>query len=129
MIRVGVLITDVELPRDLPARHIVVLTGTRDAAKRQAETAFETTAIPNIAGSVDELKKNETNGNSTHNGTHLLDRYELFSTPVILSVLISFGIILPILMLGISSLAAVQVPPRMLEISKTLAVKQDRKDQ
>lgn len=83
-----------------------------------------------MADSVQTVKQNNLAGNETRgNGTALLDRYELFSTPVILAVLVSFGIIVPILLLGISSLVGVQVPPRMLEISKTLSVNKDRKDQ
>lgn len=39
----------------------------------------------------------------------LLERVQLLSTPVIMSLLISFGILVPILMFGISALAGIQV--------------------
>lgn len=59
----------------------------------------------------------------------LLDRIQLFTTPLLTALLVSFLIFIPVIMLGISSLAGIQVPPRMMEISKGLQVSKEKKEQ
>jgi hypothetical protein len=56
-----------------------------------------------------DLVKNHRN--TTNNGTRspLLEHAQILSTPVITSLLISFGILLPILAVGVYSLAGIQV--------------------
>ncbi|ORY33424.1 hypothetical protein BCR39DRAFT_519954 [Naematelia encephala] len=66
-------------------------------------------------------------GNSTKGP--LLDRVQILTTPIIVALLISFLIFIPIVGLGVSALAGIQVPPRMMEIGKGLTVGKDRKDQ
>lgn len=130
---VAELKSDVVLPRDLPERHLVVVTGTRDLAKRQAvtEEPFESAKVPEVVSSLPSVsvadesiaaKKNETDGSKSKYNTYL-------TTPIITALLISFGIFIPIVVMSISALASVQVPPRMLEIGKALSVDKARKDQ
>jgi hypothetical protein len=59
----------------------------------------------------------------------LLQRVQLFTTPLIVSLLISFFIFIPIVSFGVKALVGIQVPPRMLEISKSMVVGKDKKDQ
>ncbi len=123
----------VNLPSDLPARHLVVLTGTRDASKRQAmvEEPFESGKVPEVVASLPSVTpepeastaaKNKTDPNAPKHDTYL-------TTPLITALLITFGIFIPVIVMSVSALASVQVPPRMLEISKALAVDKTRKDQ
>jgi hypothetical protein len=123
----------ITLPRDLPARHLIVLTGTRDASKRQAmvEEPFESGKVPEVVSSLPSVTpepeastaaKNKTDPNAPKHDTYL-------TTPLITALLITFGIFIPVIVMSVSALASVQVPPRMLEISKALAVDKTRKDQ
>lgn len=129
------LTADVVLPRDLPARHLVVLTGTRDMSQRKrqamAEEPFESGKVPEIVSSLPSVTpepetstaaKNKTDPDAPKHNTYL-------TTPLITALLISFGIFIPIIVMSVSALSSVQVPPRMLEISKALAVDKTRKDQ
>ncbi|TXT10875.1 hypothetical protein VHUM_02380 [Vanrija humicola] len=125
--------SDVSLPADLPKRHLVVVTGTRDLSKRQNdEKPFmsEAPSSSHTATLADDEDAAPGNGTKPGNGTRPgRDETAYLTTPVIVGLLLSFGVLLPILFVGISQLAAIQVPPRMLEISKTLSVNKDRKDQ
>jgi hypothetical protein len=91
--------------------------------------------------------------NSSSNTTEpLLERAQFFTTPIITALLVTFGIFLPILGLGVSALAGIQVrlrlssplseppltappfspaqvPPQMMSIAKTMSVSQTKKDQ
>jgi hypothetical protein len=58
-----------------------------------------------------------------------LDRVQLLTTPIITALLISLLIFVPVVMFGVSALAGIQVPPRMLEIGKGMTVGKDKKDQ
>ena len=76
------------------------------------------------------------NGNKGNNRTSpvdpnapLLDRVQLFTTPLLTALLISFLIFIPVIMLGIKSLADIQVPPRMMEISRGAQVSKEKKEQ
>ncbi|GMK56367.1 hypothetical protein CspeluHIS016_0302070 [Cutaneotrichosporon spelunceum] len=130
---------DIALPQDLPARNIVVVTGTRDLSKHElkrqevAEEPFESVKVPEVVASLPSLSpepnasaaaKNETDPDAPkrkHN--------TYFTTPLITAILITFGVFIPIVFLSVKALASVQVPPRLLEISKALAVDKTRKDQ
>jgi hypothetical protein len=69
-------------------------------------------------------------GNSTVDPhAPLLDRIQLFTTPLLTALLVSFLIFIPVIMLGIQSLAGIQVPPRMMEISKGAQVSKEKKEQ
>jgi hypothetical protein len=69
-----------------------------------------------------------TNSSSNTTGL-LLERAQIFTTPIITALLVTFGIFLPILGLGVSALAGIQVPPQMMSIAKTMSVSQTKKDQ
>ncbi|BEJ11745.1 hypothetical protein CspHIS471_0202050 [Cutaneotrichosporon sp. HIS471] len=127
----------VVLPSDLPARHLVVLTGTRDLSKNEAkrqgvvEEPFESVKVPEVVSSLPSVApeseastaaKNKTDPDAPQHNTYL-------TTPLITALLITFLIFVPVIAISVSALASVQVPPRMLEISKALAVDKTRKDQ
>lgn len=84
----------------------------------------------------DDNDGDNDNGNKGHNRTSpvdpnapLLDRVQLFTTPLLTALLISFLIFIPVIMLGIKSLADIQVPPRMMEISRGAQVSKEKKEQ
>lgn len=124
---------------DLPSPYIFILTGSHKASnppsKRQ-ETPWPSESEP--AGEPSETSPSDDqpsdtprlgdNGNST-DGLPLLDRVQILTTPIITSLLVVFLLLLPILYVGISALAGIQVPPRMLEIGKATSVGKERKDQ
>nr|XP_018260870.1 uncharacterized protein I303_06587 [Kwoniella dejecticola CBS 10117]OBR83028.1 hypothetical protein I303_06587 [Kwoniella dejecticola CBS 10117] len=132
------------IPSDLNS-YILLLTGSGSSqpssvpvenAKRQ-ERPFPT-HITHSASATTTLQATSTStatGSPRRNSTipskdaPLLDRVQLLTTPIITSLLIVFLILLPILGFGISMLTSIQVPPKMMEISKSLAVGKDRKDQ
>ncbi|KAL1412776.1 hypothetical protein Q8F55_000524 [Vanrija albida] len=118
--------SEVALPSDLPKRHLVVVTGTRDLSKRQNEEKPFISEAPSSSHTATADEDIAAPGNGTKPPR---DEVTLLTTPVIVGLLLSFGVLLPILLVGVSQLAAIQVPPRMLEISKTLSVNKDRKDQ
>lgn len=146
---------DVTLPADLPEKHLLVLTGTRDLSmsKRQlsqqeerpfeAETETETETEtegefdddelePEYVSTIEQaLDDDEPVVKTPTNGTNVpaLDVFQIFTTPLISALLISFGLLLPIALFGIYALAGIQVPPRMMEIGKNLSVDKSRKDQ
>lgn len=64
-----------------------------------------------VVTDVEILKDNRPSPNDTipSPDAPLLERVQLLSTPVITSLLISFGVLIPILMFGISALAGIQV--------------------
>lgn len=122
------LTTDVSIPSDLPDRHIVIVTGTRDPALAKDERKIETSETGSYEQrpTLDEIEtqKNRTGG---HDDEKQHDVY--FTAPLLTGLIISFGVLLPILIASIKMLAGVQVPPRMMEIGKVKAVSKDRKDQ
>lgn len=107
----------------LEGSYMVILTGSPSLAKRQEYPS----ASSSFAAADPTSSQGGINTTIARDGP-LLDRVQLLTTPVIAGFLVSFLLLLPILHLGIASLAAIQVPPRMLEIGKTL-VNKDRKDQ
>lgn len=122
----------------LPSSHLIVLTGSRSQAKVDPKAQTHAHA---------ELKRQErpfpshtttAQPSSTHSGGmnttiptsgHLLDRYQLLTTPIITALLISFGLFVPIILFGVNALASIQVPPRMMEIGKGMVVGKEKKDQ
>lgn len=119
----------------MPERNLVIVTGTRDLSKRQEiEEPFESAKVPEVVSTlpsavadvvveeVDSVAKNKTGDTKPQHNTYL-------TTPIITALLISFGIFIPIVVMSVSALASVQVPPRMLEIGKALSVDKSRKDQ
>lgn len=122
------------IPSDLPDRHIVIVTGTRDPAakgEREIETS-ETGQFAERPAADVEVTKGKGGGNGTDGDDDDDDEDPpaiYFTAPLLTGLLISFGILVPILVVSIKMLANVQVPPRMMEISKIRAVNKDRKDQ
>lgn len=113
-----------------------MLVGTRDLTKRQfdEEIPFEAENETEEEVATEVPVKVAAPGNGTTapgNGTDgsYPDYFDIFTTPLITALLVSFGLLLPILLFGIYSLAGIQVPPRMMEIGKSLSVNKDRKDQ
>ncbi|WWC91714.1 uncharacterized protein L201_006660 [Kwoniella dendrophila CBS 6074] len=132
------------LPSDLSEPYILLLTGsgsTPSSSSSQQEKRQERpfpTHITHSASATTTFSaptSTSTSSPSKHNSTipskdaPLLERVQLLTTPIITSLLITFLIFLPILGFGISMLTSIQVPPRMLEIGKTLSVDKGRKDQ
>ena len=113
----------------LPTPYVFILTGSQKAttppSKRQ-EAPFPSESKP--ADEPSQTSRPGDNGNSTA-GLPLLGRVQILTTPIITSLLVVFLLLLPILYVGISALAGIQVPPRMLEIGKATTVGKDRKDQ
>ncbi|KAK6909425.1 hypothetical protein L486_00927 [Kwoniella mangroviensis CBS 10435] len=133
------------IPSSLPEPYILLLTGSSSSSssssqeKRQerpfpthiTDSASATTTLSGPTSTSTSEPSSRPNRNSTipSKDAPLLERVQLLTTPIITSLLITFGIFLPILGFGISMLTSIQVPPRMLEIGKSLSVGKDRKDQ
>ena len=106
----------------LPSPQLLILTGSSSLSKRQeAPLPAQTSSLPHS-------RPTGINTTLPTNGP-LLDRVQLLTTPIITGVLVTFGLFIPILYLGIYALVGIQVPPRMLEIGKSMSVGRDRKDQ
>lgn len=120
------------IPSDLPERHIVIVTGTRDPALAKGEREIETSETGSYEQrpTVEEAEaselpsKNRTGGDDDEAPPAIY-----FTAPLITGLLIFFGILFPICIAAIKMLHGVQVPPRMMEIGKVKAVTKDRKDQ
>ncbi|KAL7418502.1 hypothetical protein Q5752_006960 [Cryptotrichosporon argae] len=106
------------LPRSLPERHLILYTGTRQERPFPSST---TLSSPSSTASTSPTLTSPGNGFEP-----VLDRVQILTTPVIMALLISLGVLLPILLCGISQLAGIQVPPRMLEISKSATTKEKK---
>ncbi|KAK8853216.1 hypothetical protein IAR55_003918 [Kwoniella newhampshirensis] len=140
------------LPSDLASPHLVLVTGYRSShtyEKKQerpfpthitSSTTHHRTRTATSTSSRTSLSASSATSTSTassrphHNSTiptggPLLERVQLLTTPIITSLLITFGLFLPIAAFGVSALAGIQVPPRMMEIGKGLVVDKGRKDQ
>ncbi|WVQ66996.1 uncharacterized protein L199_005188 [Kwoniella botswanensis] len=131
------------IPSSLPEPYILLLTGSSSSSSSQEKrqerpfpthithSASATTTLSGPTSTSTSEPSNTPNRNSTipSKDAPLLERVQLLTTPIITSLLITFGIFLPILGFGISMLTSIQVPPRMLEIGKSLSVGKDRKDQ
>lgn len=117
----------------LPSHSLLLITGSRSSSKRQKrqeERPFPT--YPSTTSSV--IARPTSSSPSKHNSTiptdgPLFDRVQILTTPIITALLISFGIFIPLAAFGVSALASIQVPPRMMEIGKGLVVGKERKDQ
>ncbi|KAK4685939.1 hypothetical protein P7C73_g4196, partial [Tremellales sp. Uapishka_1] len=115
---------------------IIILTGTPSLLKRQdEETPFPEDPDPSPSstlGATATSTSTATSGPNNHTlpdpSAPLLQRVQLLTTPIITSLLITFFVFVPIIAMGISALAGIQVPPRMLEISKS-NVGKEKKDQ
>lgn len=123
------LTTDVSIPSDLPERHIVIVTGTRDPSLAKGEREIETSETGSYAQrpTVEEVEtaaKNRTGGDDDDAPPAMY-----FTAPLLTGLLIFFGILTPICIVSIRMLSGVQVPPRIMEIGKVKAVTKDRKDQ
>jgi hypothetical protein len=72
---------------------------------------------------VEILKDNRPSPNATipSPDAPLLERVQLLSTPVIMSLLITFGVLIPILMFGVSALAGIQVSRLRAHLYDTIA--------
>lgn len=109
---------------DIPSPYILIVTGSHATAAKRQEIPLQSSsqlASPSILA-----KDNSTN--STAHGP-LLERVQILTVPLITGLLIVFLLLLPILYVGVSALVSIQVPPRMLEIAKSMQVGKDRKDQ
>jgi len=106
---------------DIASPYILIVTGSHASAAKREELPLQSSS---------QLVKpsNPVNDNTTVQGP-LLDRVQILTTPLITGLLVVFLLLLPILYVGISALVGIQVPPRMLEIGKSMQVGKDRKDQ
>ncbi|AAW45377.1 hypothetical protein CNI02640 [Cryptococcus deneoformans JEC21] len=112
----------------LPPSSILLITGSPSGSrphKRQEERPFPTHS---------SLTTRPTASPPKHNATvpadgPLFDRVQILTTPIITALLVTFGIFIPLAAFGVSALASIQVPPRMMEIGKGLVVGKERKDQ
>lgn len=122
------LTTDVSIPSDLPERHIVIVTGTRDPSLAKGEREIETSETGSYEQrpTVEEVEasENRTGGDDDEDKPAMY-----FTAPLLTGLLIFFGILTPICVVSIKMLSGVQVPPRIMEIGKVKAVTKDRKDQ
>lgn len=110
-----------------PTPDLIILIGSsssRSLTKRQEILAPSSTSVAAFQTTSSTSRQNTT----TPVGP-LLDRVQLLTTPIITALLITFGLFVPIIGFGVSALVGIQVPPRMMEISKGMAVGRDRKDQ
>lgn len=106
----------------------MIVTGTRDPALAKGEREIETSET----GSYEQrptVEEIETQKNRTGGGDDEDPPAIYFTAPLLTGLLISFGVLLPVLLVSIKMLSGVQVPPRMMEIGKVKAVSKDRKDQ
>lgn len=122
------------------SRHLMLLTGTHPPIDKRQERPFPQRPSSTSASSSSSTSTSTSTSTSSatpssgrHNSTiptggPLLDRVQILTTPIITGVLISFLIFLPIIGFGIWALASIQVPPRMMEISKGMVVSKDKKD-
>jgi len=107
---------------------MMLLTGTHPIDKRQ-ERPFPLRPTSSSSSASRPSSSSSDRSNSTiPTGGPLLERVQILTTPIITGVLITFLIFLPIIGFGIWSLAGIQVPPRMMEISKGMIVSKDKKD-
>jgi hypothetical protein len=134
------------LSSQLDSPHLILLTGTRAAVespeKRQEQEApFDSSSASSASStSTRRHRSSTTRGHQSTSTTGpqnktlltdgpLLERAQFLTTPIITAVLISFLIFIPIVMFGINALVGISVPPRMMEISKGMAINKDKKDQ
>ncbi|OXG47354.1 hypothetical protein C355_05014 [Cryptococcus neoformans Th84] len=114
----------------LASPSILLITGSRSSSKpeKRQERPFPTYT------STSSLTTRPTPSSPKHNSTiptdaPLFDRVQILTTPIITALLVTFGLFIPLAAFGISALASIQVPPRMMEIGKGLVVGKERKDQ
>jgi hypothetical protein len=121
------LTPELDLPA-LPKRHLVVLTGTRDLSKLKSESRRDERPFEEFE---DELKdkKPSTKPGKNDTTTPGPEHYEYFTTPLLSALLVTFLIFLPILFLGLYALSGIQVPPRLMDINKSVSVNKQRKEQ
>ena len=104
-----------------PSPELIILTGTSSSpslTKRQdPPSPSDPTSDPSSTSGLNT---------TVPTGGPLLDRVQLLTTPIITALLISLGLFIPIIGFGVSALAGIQVPPRMMEISKGMIVGKDR---
>jgi hypothetical protein len=113
--------------------HLLLLTGTHPVQEKRQERPFPTRPSASSSSSASSPSStsddSDSNSNSTiPTGGPLLQRVQILTTPIITGFLITFLIFMPIIAFGIWSLAGIQVPPRMMEISKGMVVSKDKKD-
>ncbi|KAK1921992.1 hypothetical protein DB88DRAFT_512431 [Papiliotrema laurentii] len=129
----NVIKMDVSAEQDLttvldsvPSPYILIVTGSHPDAKQERQEGATPSSEPS-----EPLRPSSSapaDDDTTVDGP-LLERVQLLTTPIITGLLVTFLLFLPILYVGISALAGIQVPPRMLEIGKATHVGKDRKDQ
>lgn len=117
---------------DASSPHVVVLTGHPSAetllqVQRRQSAAERPLSSPQTASSKQAFAPSS---NRTTDDLPLLARYQFISTPVLMMTLVSLFVLLPILGLGISALASIQVPPRMDNVKGIqVGVTLDKKNQ
>ncbi|OCF38954.1 hypothetical protein I317_07248 [Kwoniella heveanensis CBS 569] len=102
---------------------------TATATETESATATETESATSTATATDSPTETPRRNSTIPTGGPLLERVQLLTTPIITSLLITFGLFIPIATFGVMMLTSIQVPPRMMEISKGLVVGKERKDQ
>ena len=110
----------------IPSPDLIILTGSStfpSLTKRQEPPA------PSNTSSIPSQTPGSPINTTAPTGGPLLDRVQLLTTPIITALLITFGLFFPIIGFGVSALVGIQVPPRMMEISKSMTVGKERKEQ
>jgi hypothetical protein len=123
----------------LPESHLILLTGSRTSSKTSksqshTELKRQERPFPSHTSTSRPISSSTASPGGSSNTTLptdalVLDRYQLLTTPIITALLLSFGLFIPIIVFGVSALAGIQVPPRMMEIGKGMIVGKEKKDQ
>lgn len=110
--------------------YILIVTGSHaSGSKHKRQEDLNPSKSSTYVGHSSTSIGSPSNNNDTKIDGPLLERVQLLTTPIITGLLVTFLLLLPILYVGISALAGIQVPPRMMEIAKSTNVSKDRKDQ
>lgn len=92
--------------------HLVIYAGSQPFTKRQDSIA-EDQPSSLITGSTSKVTAVFAPINTTLAEGNLLQRYQFFTPGLITALLVVFGLLIPILMVGIYALASIQSPLRM----------------
>lgn len=88
------------------------------------------TPLQSVAAAFAPSTSSPTSNKTRDEDLPLFARYQFISTPVLMMTLVSLLVLLPILGLGIASLASIQVPPRMDNVKGIqVGVTLDKKNQ
>ncbi|KAL7411764.1 hypothetical protein BDY24DRAFT_416684 [Mrakia frigida] len=119
--------------------HLIVLTGHPSSSssplaiqqhrRNQKEVPLLLVSPAAAAAKTSSLPSKNRNGTTVvENDLPLLARYQILSTPILTCLIVSFGLLLPILAFGISALQSIKVPERMTA-TKGIIVTGEKKNQ